>query len=451
MPNNNQSKSAAIQIVSSGIKAVSPGMCVQHCLRKTATQLELINRAGNILKTIPIGKKRKIFIVGCGKAVVPVTSAAIEIAGDSLTGGIIAAKDNHTAGFNNPLVEIMEAGHPYPDSRGMKSAQKTVSLLDAAGENDIILALISGGGSALWALPAPGITLEEKQKTTDALLGCGAGIEEINCIRKHISGIKGGWAAQHALPAEALVMALSDVIGDMFDVIASGPFYPDSSTFADAFAIVNKYDLGHSLPAGVYRHLEKGLGKEIPDTPKPGENCFNKVTHVLCGSNGAALDACKAEAENLGYKTNILTSRLDGDVRDAANYLINQASTTSQSGKEKICLICGGETTVKLGKAAGRGGRNQELALLFAVKITGQKHISMLSCGTDGTDGPTDAAGAFVDCSTIERIKKSGIDISNILSTHNSYFLFSTIGDLVKTGPTGTNVMDIQVILIDKE
>jgi len=385
---------------------------------------------------------RHIYVLGAGKAGASMAQAVERVLGKRITAGLINVKYGHTARLRR--IELNECGHPVPDAAGAAGAARIAAIAESAGRDDLVLCLISGGASALLPLPADGITLEEKQTTTRALLACGANIHEMNALRKHISRIKGGQLARLAAPATVESLLLSDVIGDDLDVIGSGPTAPDASTFAGVEAIVRKFKL--ALPASVRDHLDRGLSGDIAETPKPGDPLFANVRNTVIGSNRLALDAAARAARGLGYRTLILSSEIQGETRDVARMHAAIAREIVQTGhpiKPPACIITGGETTVTI-RGAGLGGRNQEFALAAAIDIAGLERVVIFSAGTDGTDGPTDAAGAIVDGRTLAR----NSDAPRFLEVNDSYHYFESLGDLVKTGPTHTNVMDVRLILV---
>jgi hydroxypyruvate reductase len=387
---------------------------------------------------------RNIFVIGAGKASAQMARAMERLLGGRITGGLINVKDGHGAKLRH--IQINECGHPIPDQRGVAGARRIAQIASEAGPDDLVVCLISGGASALLPLPAPGITLAEKQKTTQLLLHCGASIHELNCVRKHISRIKGGQLARMAYPAKLLTLILSDVIGDDLDVIGSGPTVPDRSTFADARAIFEKYRIWKKLPFAVRERFTSP-----PDeTPKPGDKIFEKTQNVVVGSNALAVDAAAAEARQLGYNPLVLSTFLEGEARQVARVHAAIAKEIRAAGrpiKAPACVISGGETTVTI-RGKGLGGRNQEFALAAAIDIAGLHDVAILSAGTDGTDGPTDATGAVADGETLARAETLGLNASGFLTNNDSYHFFEATGNLIKTGPTGTNVADIQLILV---
>lgn len=380
----------------------------------------------------PRKRFQNVFVIGAGKATAEMARAIEKVLGARVTGGQINVKDGHTAKLRR--VKINECSHPIPDERGVAGARRIAEIAQQAGADDLVLCLISGGASALLPLPSRGITLAEKQKTTRLLLACGANIHEINCVRKHLSAIKGGRLAQLAYPATLLTLILSDVIGDDLDAIGSGPTVPDRSTIADARAICAKYGIDVDFEAGA-------------ETPKPGDRIFAKVTNVLVGSNALAVQAAEKEARRLGFHTMVLSSSVQGEAREVARVhaaIAKEIRTHGRPLPTPACVISGGEPTVTL-RGKGLGGRNQEFALAAAIDIAGLRDVAILSAGTDGTDGPTDAAGAVVDGATATR---TDLNPAEYLRNNDSYRFLEATGDLIRTGPTGTNVADVQLILV---
>jgi len=347
-------------------------------------------------------------------------------------------------------VKVQEAGHPVPDENGVAGARELVALARQAGAGDLVIFVISGGASALTPLPAPPITLQEKQRVTQDLLACGANIHEMNTVRKHISLFKGGQLAREAAPATLITLMLSDVIGDSMDVIGSGPTVPDESTFARAWEILSGYGITEKLPESVRQRLEAGVRGEIAETPKPGDEAFAKTQNLVVGSNRLAVDAAARKARELGYKPLVLSTFLEGETRDVARVHAGIAKEILASGRpvgRPACVISGGETTVTL-RGSGLGGRNQEFAAAAALYLEGVDGVVVLSGGTDGTDGPTDAAGAIADGRTVARLRAKNLSAAAMLADNDSYHLFEALGDLIKTGPTGTNVMDVRLVLV---
>jgi hydroxypyruvate reductase len=387
---------------------------------------------------------RNIYVIGAGKAGASMALAAERVLGRRITAGLINVKDGHVAKLRR--IELNQCGHPVPDERGAAGSARIAQIAAAAGREDLVICLVSGGASALMPLPAEGITLEEKQATTRLLLACGATIHQINAVRKHISRIKGGQLARLAAPARVEALLLSDVIGDDLDVIGSGPTAPDASTFAAVADILDHFAIRQRVPASVRNRIEQGMHGEIPETPKPADPLFSRVRNTVVGGNRLALDAAARCARQLGYRTLILSSTIEGETREIARMhaaIAREISTAGRPARPPACIITGGETTVTI-KGDGLGGRNQEFVLAAALEIAGLDRVVVFSAGTDGTDGPTDAAGAIADGETLARNPEA----SAYLDRNDSYHYFKPLGDLVVTGPTNTNVMDVRLILV---
>jgi hydroxypyruvate reductase len=375
-------------------------------------------------------------------------AAVEEVLGDRITRGVVVTKYGHVQPTNT--IRVHEAGHPVPDDAGIAGAEAVLEAVQGLGPDDLVLVLISGGGSALTPSPVPGITLAEKQALTKALLACGADIREMNTLRKHISRIKGGQLARAASPARVFTLILSDIVGDPLDAIASGPTVPDPRTYADALGILDKYRIRQEIPASIRTHLEAGAAGTIPETPKPDDPLFARVRSVMVASNIQALAAARGDAERRGFHAMILSSFVEGETREIARMHAALALEVRASGnplRPPVCLITGGETTVTL-KGKGKGGRNQEFALAAALDIAGMADVVVLSAGTDGTDGPTDAAGALVDGETVARAGSLGLSTRAALDGNDAYPFFERLGDLVITGPTRTNVMDVRLVMV---
>jgi glycerate 2-kinase len=390
----------------------------------------------------------RILVAGTGKAGAPMAKALEGLLGDRISDGVIVVKEGH--GLPLQHVRIHEAGHPVPDDRGIRGAEDVLSLVNAAGERDLVICVISGGGSALLVAPAEGVTLEDKQEVTRLLLACGADIHEINTVRKHLSRAKGGGLARLAYPATVVSLILSDVIGDDLNVIASGPAVPDTSTFADARGVFQKYDIWNQVPESIQHRIRQGLSGDIEDTPKAGDAVFQRCYSELVGTNIQALIAASKEAQLKGYQSLILSSTVEGEAREVVKMFAAFAKEVRNSANPipaPACILCGGETTVTI-QGQGKGGRNQEFALASAIIIDGMENIVVLSGGTDGTDGPTDAAGAIADGSTITRARANDLDALDFLRRNDSYHFFQPLGDLIITGPTRTNVSDVYMVLV---
>ena len=434
-------RSDALAIFQAGLASVAPGPAIRAHCRRDGNRLDVGSR------TYDLARYEKIWIIGTGKASAAMAQTMEDLLGDRVAGGLITVKYDHLAPLRT--VRIIEAGHPVPDQNGCNGAREMLSLAQAAGPKDLVFCLISGGGSALMPLPGDGLTLADKQAVSKVLLSCGASIHEMNTIRKHLSAIKGGHLAAAVYPAELCTLILSDVVGDDLDIIASGPTVPDPGTFEMALAIVERYRITKHLPDSVLQYLTRGAAGEIPESPKPTADCFDRAHHLIVGSNRQCVQAARKEANTRGYQTLVLSSLVEGETRDIARMhgaMGREVLSTGNPVAPPACLISGGETTVTL-KGNGRGGRNQEFALAAALDIEGTQEIVVLSGGTDGTDGPTDAAGAIVDGYTTSRAKAAGLDPWHHLVDNNAYPLFERLGDLLLTGPTNTNVMDLRLVL----
>jgi hydroxypyruvate reductase len=432
----------ALTIFHSALEAVDPVVAIQRhmSMKKGALVVD-----GTRLK---LDEYERIWVVGAGKGAAPMAYAIEKLLEERIFEGAIVVKD----GYGLPLerVRIHEARHPVPDQRGVQGGEDILSLVKRAKERDLVISLLSGGGSALLVAPAQGVTLEDKQEVTRLLLACGATIHEINTVRKHLSRIKGGGLARSAHPARVVSLILSDVIGDNLDVIASGPVVPDPSTFHQAETVLKGYSIWKKTPKSVRVHIEKGVNGEIGETAKPGDPSFQNDITALVGTNLQALEAAKKKAESQGYRTLILSAMIEGETREVARMhagIAKEIIASEHPIPPPACVLFGGETTVTL-QGKGKGGRNMEFALASALALDGERHVVVLSGGTDGTDGPTDAAGAIVDGETVGRAHLLGLDPMDHLLRNDAYPLFQSLGDLVITGPTRTNVMDVCIMLV---
>jgi glycerate 2-kinase len=441
-------KRMARAIFSEALTAVDPTKILKERIRIDKSFL-WIKIGDNSEKVFDLNRFDKIFLVGTGKASNSMAQAIEEIFEDRLTKGVITTKYGHLLPLKK--TQIIEAGHPIPDQKGYEGAKIIHHLLKGSGPEDLVIFLLSGGGSALLPFPANGIELKEKQKVTQFLLDCGADIKEINTIRKHISWMKGGWLAKWAYPSTVIGFILSDVVGDPLDAIGSGPTVPDPSTFGEAWEVLRKYDLLNRIAPSIKNFLELGKEGKVEESPKMGDIVFQKVYNSLIGSNILALRAAEKKATSLGLNTLILSSSIEGETREAARFHTAIAKEVISSGNpipKPACILSGGETTVTI-KGNGLGGRNQEFVLAGALEISGTEKVVLLSGGTDGTDGPTDASGAVADHTTIQRAKSMGMDPRAHLDNNDAYPFFQKLGDLLITGPTQTNVMDVRILLVD--
>jgi glycerate 2-kinase len=432
----------AREIFNAALTAADPAKAVSRHLRVDGEVIDIDGRLYSL------GSYRKIFIIGAGKASAQMCRALAELIGDWVYGGIIIAK----YGYAVPVKKIamIEAGHPIPDENGLRATEQLVSLLRQTTSEDLVINLISGGGSALLCSPADGVSFHEKQEITGRLLGCGAPIGPINAIRKHISKVKGGHLARLAYPATLISLILSDVVGDSISAIASGPTAPDPSTFSECQIVLDRYKLRTEKFGSIARLIDKGSAGEIEETPKPGDPKFNNVLNVLIGSNRVAVIAAKEQAERLGYSVKVIDDLAEGEATElaAAHAAIVKEIYHSGTVRRPACVISGGEATVTL-RGDGLGGRNQEFAVTTALEIDGLDGVVALIGGTDGTDGPTEAAGGIVDGGTVRRGKARGLDARDYLSRNDSYHFLKATDDLLVTGPTFTNVMDLRLFIID--
>jgi len=433
----------ARQIIKAALKAVDPAQAVADYFQANPQLVTQINDSPG-----------KVLVVGAGKAGAPMAAAVSEIFGDKIEAGRVVVKYGHSAvdgdKADSTRVRISEAGHPIPDQAGLEAARSIVQLLENSSSKDIVLCLISGGGSALLTLPADGVSLGDLQATTEMLLAAGATINEFNTIRKHLSAVKGGRLAQIAAPATVHTLILSDVVGDPLPVIASGPTVPDPTTFAEAWNIIQHYQLQDRLPEPVRHRLQQGRAGEIPDTPKPGDALFERVHHAIIGSNRIAARAAVEAAQRAGLNAQLLTTFVEGEAREIGKLLAGLAKgllVDEGPLQRPACLVLGGETTVTL-KGDGKGGRNQEMALAAAIALAGWHGTLIVCLGTDGTDGPTDAAGAFADGATVARAQALGLNGLSFLKRNDAYNFFEPLDDLIITGPTQTNVNDLYLILV---
>ena len=426
------------RVLAAALQAVEPGAAVRRYLRREGAALLVDGRPYDL------DQFEQVWIVGAGKASAPMAAAAAEILAERLSGGVVVVKEGYTQEAGGPLA-VVEAGHPVPDERGVAGAQRIAGLLRGAGPRDLVLALISGGGSALLTLPAEGLALGDLQRLTDLVLRSGASINEINALRKHLDSMKGGGLARLAHPAALVTLVLSDVVGSPLDVIASGPSVPDTSTFGDAWAVLERYGLLEQTPAPVLARLRRGLAGELPETPRAGDPLFGRVHNLVVGSNVQAAEAALAAARAEGWGALLLTTYLQGEAREAGRFLAAVARELAATGNplpRPACVVAGGETTVTL----RGGGRNQELALAAAAELAGLADLALVALATDGGDGPTDAAGAVVTGATLERARALGLDPAAHLARNDAYPFFAQLGDLLLPGPTRTNVNDLALL-----
>ena len=430
----------ALAILEAGIEAVLPENVVRNSVRHEGNKLYVKGCEYDL------SRYKHIYVAGGGKASGTMAVELEKLLDGRITAGIV--NDRYGVDVKTRIIKVHHAGHPLPTEDGRRGVKEMLEILSNAGPDDLVIFLISGGGSALLPYPAKGISLEENIRMTDLLLKSGARISEMNAVRKHISAIKGGQMIEYVDGATIISLIVSDVVGDDIGFISSGPTSPDATTYENAIRVLKKYDIYDRAPASVKARLKAGVKGEIPETPKPGDPLFDKVYNVVVASSIIALEAAAKRAFELGYKPLILGSGIIGESREAGLVLSGIAKECLKSGnpvKPQAAIISGGETTVTI-KGKGKGGRNQELVLGFLQNYT--PGITIISADSDGIDGVTDAFGAIADGTTLERAHKKGLSITETLKENASYDFFEALGDLVFTGPTGTNVSDIRVILV---
>jgi glycerate 2-kinase len=428
------------RIMDSALSAADPFSAVVNGIKKSKIH------PGDIQRDQPHPNHRNIIVIGAGKAGQPMVDAVYQFFQEDITAGIVIVKDDYTKNSRLPSqIKVVEASHPLPDRRGVAATQEIIDLLQKADKEDLIICVISGGGSALLTSPVPGITLQDMQSLTEQLLASGATIQEFNTLRKHLDQVKGGQLARIASPARVVSLILSDVVGDPIDIIASGPTVPDPSTYQDAIEILEKYRIFNQIPERIRNHLILGHQGQIDETPKPGENIFANVQNIIVGSNKTAAEAALTQAKLEGFHSLCLTNYLQGEARQAGIFLssiLRQIALHNQPIPRPACIIAGGETTVTL-KGNGMGGRNQELALASVIELDGLENIALITLATDGGDGNSDAAGAVVTGETFRRAKSMNLNPSFFLANNDSYNFFLPLEDLIRIGPTMTNVNDL--------
>jgi glycerate 2-kinase len=434
----------AIEIYQAALLAVDPYRLVHTRIQRRVEQLLVPDDLILDLKLF-----EHVFIIGAGKGCAPMTRALEEILGDFLSGGQIIVKYGHT----DRLEKIVQhqAGHPLPDANSLKATRQLLDYTTRFSPRDLVFVLIGGGGSALLESLPDGISLDDLIELNRILLQCAAAILEINCIRKHVSMVKGGQLARYISPARCIALILSDVVGDDLSVIASGPTVPDPSSYTAALHILQKHNILNEIPVSIRSHLERGVAAQIAETPKPGDKIFQSVHNILIGNNKLALTAAAQKARELGFNTSILSAEIQEPVEAAAERIarmITEMHVKVSPVPGPACVLLGGETLVSI-KGKGQGGRNQHLALLVADLLQeNKKPYLFLSCGTDGTDGPTDAAGALVTSQTLIQAGKLGLNAQKFLENFDAYNFFKPLELLIRTGPTRTNVMDVMIVMV---
>lgn len=433
----------AMEILSAAIEAANPQRLIRNKVKQDGGTLRIDE------KVLKLEEFKNIYVIGAGKASPGMALELERILGDRISSGVISTKYGHT--LHSRRIEILEAGHPVPDQNGLNASEQIYQLALKADKQDLVICVFSGGGSALLERLPLGIDLMDLKDMNRILLACGADIEESNVVRKHISMIKGGRLAQAIFPATCVSLILSDVVGDPLEIIASGPTVPDPTTFEDAIRVIDKHYLEPSLPKSVINLLRKGLRGQLQDTPKRDAPFFEKVTNIILGNNFESLAFARRRAAELHYDTLILSSRVQGEAKEIAKAIaaiVQEIHMSDLPIKKPACLLIGGETTVTVG-GTGKGGRNQEFALSSLVAMRGAQYGYLIaSVGTDGTDGPTDAAGGYASQEIDSRYRRLHLDPSKFLRDNDSYGFLDEVGGLIKTGPTGTNVMDIIIALV---
>ncbi|MFQ5578643.1 MAG: glycerate kinase, partial [Anaerolineae bacterium] len=431
-------RTIARQIIQAALNAVDPYTAVTTHLKRDNNRLICDSQPYNL------NEFERVLVVGFGKGSAPMAHAAHSLLADRITAGLVIVKYNHTLppAVDISPVKLVEAGHPVPDSGGVANTRALINLLDHTTDRDLILCLISGGGSALFVQPAPGLSLAQVQDVTQHLLNAGAPIADVNTVRKHLSVVKGGQLARLARPATLLSLIVSDVAGDRLDTIASGPTAPDPSTFTAALDILDTHRLTRRLPPAVVAHLRAGAQGRAPETPKPGDPAFERVQNVIIANNRMALNAAAQKARRLGFTPTVTPTFVEGEARRVGQEVALMAQKLCQPANARpkpAAIIWGGETTVTV-RGTGRGGRNQELALAAALQLADCPDVLVACVATDGNDGPTDAAGAFADGTTVRRAVAANLSPQACLNNNDSYHFFRATGDLIVTGPTNTNV-----------
>ncbi|HEY75388.1 MAG TPA: glycerate kinase [Thermoflexia bacterium] len=434
-----------MELVWAALGAVNPMRAVARNLQREGNQI----RVGDRLYELP--SDRRVAVIGAGKAGGGMAAGVEAILADRIGEGWVNVRYGYEPSRPLQRIRVHPAGHPIPDQAGVEGTRRILDLVEGLDEGDLALVLISGGASALLVQPVEGVSLEDLQQLTDELLRSGATIEEVNTVRKHLSQVKGGHLARRITQrgAQAAVLVLSDVVGNPLDGIGSGPCAPDPTTFADAWAVLERYGLLDRIPATVRAYLERGLRGEVEETPKPGDLLFEHVHHVIVGDNRTAALAAAERARALGFHAEVLTTHLEGEAREVGKVLAALAKEEARYATplpHPACLILGGETTVTV-RGDGKGGRNQEMALAAALALDGWEGVMVATLATDGTDGPTDAAGAIADGDTVARARAMGLDPVDHLNRNDAYSFFASLGDLILTGPTGTNVCDLAFVL----
>ncbi len=431
-----------LSVLSAALDAVAPDRLLREALEYDGRTLRCAGQEYDL------DQVERVVVVGAGKASAPMARALEEMLGDRIAEGLVVVREGYTVPTER--IELFEAAHPVPDERSVEGARRVLALAEAAGEDDLVICLISGGGSALLVAPPEGVDFGDLQQMTDVLVDSGADITAINAIRKHCSAIKGGRLAEAIAPATALTLVLSDVVGNPLDAIASGPMVADPTSFEDAQRVVERFELADRLPAAIVEHLRRGVEGELTETPKPGHDAFARSQIQIIGDCSTAAVAADNAANDRGFNAAILTTTLEGEAREVG--IVAAAIAREVRGHQRpvaapACLIMAGETTVTV-RGEGTGGRCQELALSAARALADEDGITIASLATDGTDGPTDAAGAIVDGHTVARGADQGLDAADHLDRNDACPFLEATGELITTGPTNTNVNDLVCLFV---
>jgi glycerate 2-kinase len=429
------------KLIVRGLDAVDARRAVGHAISRNGDELVIGRRRYDLCRY------ERVVVLGAGKATASMAQAVEQRLGSRLEGGLVVVKYGHVVPTRRII--LAEAGHPVPDRSGQRAAARLCAMAEELGRRDLLIVLLSGGASSLLPAPVPEITLTDKQRTTQELLRCGASIREINTIRKHLSRIKGGRLAE-LTKATIVTLILSDVLGDDLSAIASGPTVPDPTTYQEAVAILKRYRIWQAAPQRVRRHLDRGCQGLASETPKPGSPLFRRIHHHIVGNNAAAVTAVARAAGEAGLRTLVHTTALTEEASEKGKQFGALAKTIVQAGiplQRPCCVVAGGETTVTV-TGKGAGGRAQEFAAAAALEIAGLTKVWVVAIGTDGTDGPTDAAGAVIDGHTMARAQRLSVDLKGALKRQNTYPALKRLGQLIVTGPTGTNVNDLYLLLV---
>jgi len=437
--NNKLARKLALNIIDAGINSILPANVIHQYIKLKGSILTIQDKSFNL------SKFKRIFVIGGGKASGLMAKEIERLLGFKITGGLII---DHLGTAKLKRIKMRKGGHPVPDADGTKAANEMLSLVSNLNKDDLVLALISGGGSALMSAPADGISLKDLQKANDCLLKSGADIIHMNCVRKHISSLKGGQLTKTAYPATVISIMFSDVIGDDLQVIASGPTVPDDTTFKDALNVVKRYK--QPWPKSVVKYLELGANGKVPDTPNSNSKIFKNTHNFILINAYTALQIMQEKARSLKLNSMIMSSTMEGEAREVGKMfgsIAQELLTHNIPLKRPAAILIGGETTVTI-HGKGMGGRNQELVLGALKKLKGLDGVCLISAGSDGRDGPTDADGAVGDGKSYDLAHSLGLNIANYLENNDAYHFFKKTGDLLMTGPTGSNVADIMVIVV---